>query len=149
MNGLYHACPTFETVPPIGCWSRKLIPLIKSKDQTYISICCMAVFEVMRVWLMALTSFNLACLTLKPHLSLVAKPDKWVFWTCQAETCHCPLGTPFPKPAWVSYRLNFRTKLAQSHTESLQIFLSIGLLNNILCPRAWFISQTNSNSILC
>lgn len=49
MNGLNHACPTFETVPPIGCCSRKLIPLIKNKDQTYISICCTAVSEVMRV----------------------------------------------------------------------------------------------------
>lgn len=49
MNGLNHACPTLETIPPIGCCSRKLIQLIKNKDQTYISICCITVYEVMRL----------------------------------------------------------------------------------------------------
>lgn len=33
----------------IGCCRRKLIPLIKNEDQTYISICCIAVSGVMRV----------------------------------------------------------------------------------------------------
>lgn len=105
MNGLNHACPTFETCPPIGCCSRKLIPLIKNKARTYISICCIALSEVMRMWLLVLKSFNLAYLIPKSHLSLVAKPDKWVLYTCQARTCHRLLGASFPKPVWIPYRL--------------------------------------------
>lgn len=49
MNGLNHAWPTFDTVPPMGCRSRTLIPLIKNKAWTYISICCIALSEVMRM----------------------------------------------------------------------------------------------------
>lgn len=44
---------------------------------------------------MVLKSFNLACLTPKSHLSSVAKPDKWVFCACLAETGHRLLEAHF------------------------------------------------------
>lgn len=75
---------------------------------------------------MALKNFNVACLTPKSHLSLVAKPDKGVFRACQAKTCRRLRGASFPKPAWVPYRLNYRSKFARSHRELPQVILRAG-----------------------
>lgn len=76
INGQKHTCPIFETNLPVVCYSRKLIPWLRMKNETYISIRCIAMSEVMRVWLIVPRSFDLACLTLRFPLSLVSKPNK-------------------------------------------------------------------------
>lgn len=58
---------------------------------------------------MVLKSSNLACLTPKSHLSLVAKPGKSVFCTWQAKTWHHLLGVSYPKPV-CPYRLNSKDR---------------------------------------